>query len=46
LEEGAPIHVVVWDKNHAKKAEENVIYHTPFKRFLNEYDFILIDVAK
>jgi hypothetical protein len=46
LADGSRIHVVVWDNKHNKKSEETVTYTAPYKRMLNEYDFILIDAVK
>jgi hypothetical protein len=43
LSEGARIHVVIWDNKKNKKSEEIAIYKPPFKQFLKEYDFIIID---
>jgi hypothetical protein len=43
LADGSRIHVVVWDNKQNKKSEESLTYNAPFKKFLNEYDFILID---
>ena len=46
LTDGSKIHVVVWDKMKEKKSEETITYKAPFRRYLNEYDFILIDRVK
>lgn len=46
LPDGSKIHVVVWDKLKNKKSDETVIYHAPYRHWLNEYDFILIDAIK
>ncbi|MBN9383554.1 MAG: metallophosphoesterase [Chitinophagaceae bacterium] len=46
LKDGERIRVVVWDKEHKKKVEENLVYHAPFRRFLHEYDLLLIDGVK
>jgi hypothetical protein len=46
LADGSKIHVVVLDNKRNKKSEETVTYNAPYKHFLNEYDFILIDAVK
>jgi hypothetical protein len=46
LADGSRLQVVVLDKSGNKKAEQNIIYKAPYKRFLNEYDFILLNVIK
>lgn len=45
LADGSKIRVVVWDNKKNKKSEETVTYKAPYKRFLSEYDFILIDAV-
>ena len=46
LNDGAEVHVVIWDKKHNKKFEEKVTYKAPYKQLLEEYDLILIDRIK
>jgi hypothetical protein len=43
VSDGARLHVVVWDNKQNKKSEETIAYRAPYKRLLNEYDFLLID---
>lgn len=43
VSDGARLHVVVWDNRQNKKSEETIVYRAPYKRLLNEYDFLLID---
>jgi hypothetical protein len=43
LADGSMIHVVIWDNKKNKKSEETIAYKAPYKHFLKEYDFILID---
>ncbi|MES2005604.1 MAG: hypothetical protein V4450_13890 [Bacteroidota bacterium] len=43
LADGSTIHVVVWDNKKNKKTEETITYKAPYKHFLKEYDFIMID---
>lgn len=43
LQDGAGIHVVVWDKLGKKSLEETGIYKAPYKLMLQEYDLLLID---
>jgi hypothetical protein len=37
------MHVVIWDNKKNKKTDEIITYKKPYRHFLNEYDFILID---
>jgi hypothetical protein len=46
LKDGSKVHVVVWDKLKEKKSEEILTYSAPFRRYMDEYDFILIDRVK
>lgn len=46
LKDGSKVHVVVWDKMKEKKSEETLAYKAPFRKYLDEYDFILIDRVK
>ncbi|HEX8038136.1 MAG TPA: hypothetical protein VF490_03255 [Chryseosolibacter sp.] len=43
VSDGERLHVVVWDNKQDKKSEETIVYRAPYKRLLNEYDFLLID---
>lgn len=46
LANGSKIHVVIWNNKKNKKLEETVVYKAPYKKFLNEYDLIMINVVK
>lgn len=46
LSDRSKIHVIVWDNKKNKKSDEIISYHTPYKHWLNEYDFILINAVK
>ncbi|MBN9299218.1 MAG: hypothetical protein J0I41_19610 [Filimonas sp.] len=41
--EGAKLHVMVYDKFKNKTQDEVITYKKPYRQFLKEYDFILIE---
>lgn len=43
LADGASIRVSVFDRKKQKTADETAVYRAPFKRFLHEYDLIVIE---
>lgn len=45
VKEGTKLRVIVWDNKKNKKSDEIVTYRAPFKRYLDEYDFIMINTV-
>ena len=45
LMDGAAIHVTQWNKYYKKKYDDTITYKAPFKRFLSQYDLIVMDAV-